>query len=103
VIRVYDEAGNVIDARARGRFQRAVEPLSRDFFEYQAEAGVVDFRYPPFAFANARIFFGRAIRAELFTVSAGQQRLSRFSKTNLVHRFSNLGLEKRAKDRVIAG
>jgi hypothetical protein len=41
----------------------------------------------PFAFANARIFLSRAIRAALFTFSAGQQGSSWLSKTMQYFRF----------------
>jgi hypothetical protein len=39
VIRVYDETGNAIDARARGRFQRAMSCLRR--FTTSTQRGVV--------------------------------------------------------------
>ena len=47
----------------------------------------------PFAFANARIFFTRAVRAALFAFSAGQQSSSRFSKTMHHFRFSRRSRE----------
>ncbi len=48
----------------------------------------MDFRCQPFAFANAWIFFSRAVRGAVFTFSAGQQGSSRFSKIMQYFRLS---------------
>jgi len=56
-MRVYDEASNVIETHEQGRFQRVVEPLSRNFFEYHAEAGVVDYRCPTVRLRKCEDFF----------------------------------------------
>ena len=64
----YDSTGKRDrDTRAHGRFQRAVEPLSRDFSEYHAEAGVMDFRYPTVRLRKfADFFLTRYIRRTFF-------------------------------------
>jgi hypothetical protein len=45
------------NARSQGRFQRTLEPLAVIFFEYHAEAGVVDFRYPTVRLRKCADFF----------------------------------------------
>jgi hypothetical protein len=45
------------NARAQGRFQRTLEPLTGNFFESHAKAGVVDHRCPTIRFCKCADFF----------------------------------------------
>jgi hypothetical protein len=73
-MRVCEEAGNVIATdQYAGGFKRPYVPLATIFLNITLRPGSLITAVQPFALANARIFFSRAVRAALFTISAGQQ------------------------------
>ena len=69
MIRVYDAAGNLNETPQHkgGELKEHVEPLSRDFFEYNAEHRVVDFRRPTVRFCKCADFFAHALHFLLFS------------------------------------
>ena len=69
MIRVYDAAGNLNETPQHkgGELKEHVEPLSRDFFEYNAEHRVVDFRRPTVRFCKCADFFAHAMHFLLFS------------------------------------